>query len=764
MTWNLRYDAAVPPLPPDIVVRNHWKELHDNMRHGCWLIRVLPKYDDDVGADYHYLFYYEGTLRVEWTRSPGEKPQEYEEDSKNLRISGDLYRRRVKGFAEAQQALPVFGAGVSQQIPIFERSEYRYYLRGTDVTLLEDKIELTLEVHRLDPKDLAWLAEGKLKAALDLPTADLPKAKPPKAKPPKADLSKAKSSKPQGDFRSTLTNELGTEVGSIEVRHVSQWLRRAVVEVDMVYGTKNPLRHQDPQHPEHGFDHPTVEDVFHEVGWDVQVSLPDPNDPESDRPLKVPEPGGAVWSPGMLHEHMLRWRDRPSTDLDKEWRYHLLCVRRLTDRNYFGFGLMYDSAAFDSNHIPREGAAIAHNARFPLEKDIYGKAAFGEILGEVPEAYFRTAIHELGHAMGLAHTLGQGNSFMEGTRAIALRSKGSFPENIDYSFHPADACRLRHLPDIWVRPGGLPFRWRFAFEAVPVDDLTDEDDDFKLTAVPLNSSLPLGAPLRISVSLRNQNRNEKRLVPTDLSLKSGHISGRLIDPLGGIRTFATALRFVGNDWKYLEPGDSVRHAVTLLRGREGALMPIPGRYSLEIEVAWEVPHHETEKDGKVQEVKGGRVLARDTSHFLVSPEEDRGHAHTAYRVLGDTHLMLPLVFRSHSCEDFSEATRRDLRYTYETLQECLRDQVLRPHYAVIEAKRLGEKESRAVDAAQWIDESTVMSGTEIVKIAEMLKDAKTDDATLPVFRRAAKVCRDKAEELGVHGRVTELLPRDIFND
>lgn len=64
-------------------------------------------------------------------------------------------------------------------------------------------------------------------------------------------------------------------------------------------------------------------------------------------------------------------------------------------------------------------------------------------------------VHEIGHAMGLGHKL-SGTSFMRPTDGIADSATPDmpFPGNIAWSFAPEDEHRLRHWPDIIVRPGG----------------------------------------------------------------------------------------------------------------------------------------------------------------------------------------------------------------------------------------------------------------------------------------------------------------------
>jgi hypothetical protein len=81
-----------------------------------------------------------------------------------------------------------------------------------------------------------------------------------------------------------------------------------------------------------------------------------------------------------MHETMLKRRRR--VDLDSEWRYHVLCVRRLSSTER---GLMYDNAATDSNDVPREGIGIGTG--WVVNQPFWG-ALVGRRFGEATSSYF----------------------------------------------------------------------------------------------------------------------------------------------------------------------------------------------------------------------------------------------------------------------------------------------------------------------------------------------------------------------------------------
>ena len=113
--------------------------------------------------------------------------------------------------------------------------------------------------------------------------------------------------------------------------------------------------------------------------------------------------------------------------------------------------VMYDSAGTDTNNLPREGAAVASLWEFPSGQRFEQVA--GQKLQNVPGAYFRTTVHEVGHAMGLLHSE---SGIMQPSSDLADETQPSnpFPNNIVYDFSPEDRMRLQHFPEIIVRPGG----------------------------------------------------------------------------------------------------------------------------------------------------------------------------------------------------------------------------------------------------------------------------------------------------------------------
>jgi hypothetical protein len=92
----------------------------------------------------------------------------------------------------------------------------------------------------------------------------------------------------------------------------------------------------------------------------------------------------------------------PATDLDAEWRIHLVVVPAELGCQR---GVMYDY--FDA---PREAVASFSDDGYPAaECATYGSAT-GQRQRDVPRAYLRNALHELGHVFNQVHQEQEGGA------------------------------------------------------------------------------------------------------------------------------------------------------------------------------------------------------------------------------------------------------------------------------------------------------------------------------------------------------------------
>ena len=668
--------AGFPPLPEAVAALGQTDEDASpapaaappvsvrGVRCGCWLINYTP-----TGAS---LVAFDGTLRVEC-------------HSAGRTASGDLYQRPVI-FVPFPPGPPrpvlLPGPSPAAGIPVLAREKYRYYLRVTHIleqSTVSGSFELGFEMWRFKAPN-AWTREGAFTAKMAWIAA-------PSGFPSSSDYL-------EGDVK----NAAGTVVGRLKMGWLSRYFRRAAVEFDTVTGSERPLNSGT------GFTWTTV---FDTAGWDVAIRLSE---------TTVPEASGAGWSDSEMHAAMLARRDPIS--LDTEWRYHILAVKLIDSTPR---GIMYDAGGTDSNNVPREGVGISSHWVIP-DTPSWGLVR-GQRFGAASAPFFRTAVHELGHAMGLFHNTVD-NGFMNTTDVIAASATPTnpFPNNIKWNYADDDLKRLRHYPDIFVRPGGTAFGTA-STTTPPISptDLQVEVPGLELRVTALLSEVPIGAPVRVTLDLVNVGETVQR-VPDKLSLKTDFVRGWVRDPSATARSFSPVVRCIEDQpMRELGPGEAVTDALTLLRGFEGALFPAPGLYEIEVEVRWDV--------------EGIEAIVRGSTTVMITSSRDAAHAAAAHKVLStpDAHLVL-ILGGDH------------LASGIEAVAAAVDNAVLRPHFGAIEAKRLAQRAgSRGPDvrsAAAMVDEDTVMSGAEVGKLARLMNAAgqKGDEE-----RQLVQVLRAKAE-------------------
>jgi hypothetical protein len=588
------------------------------------------------------------------------------------------------------------GPNPAKGIPILQRSRYRYYLRITQILekfTTGTSFALGFEMWRYSAPN-TWTREGAF-------TAQMAWIGAPPGYPSSSDYL-------EGDVK----NAAGTVVGRLKMGWVSKSYRRASVEIDAVAGVERPVNN--------GAGVGWAQ-VFNTLGFDVTVTLSDTD---------VAEPSGPGWSDAEMHAAMLARRDPIS--LDTEWRYHILCVKLIDSTPR---GIMYDVGGTDSNNVPREGVGISTHWIIP-DTPTWGLVR-GQRFGAAAAPFFRTAVHELGHALGLYHTTVD-NGYMNTTDVIAASATPAtpFPNNIKWAFADVNLTQLRHYPDVFVRPGGSAFGTASTTTpAISPADRQVEVPGLTLEVTPLLAQVPIGAPVRVGIRLVNSGDTPQR-VPARLSLKTDFVRGWVRGPSDALRSFRPVIVCIEDQpMQELQPGEAIADSLTLLRGSEGALFPSSGLHEIGVEVHWDIDEMEATVTG--------------STTVLVTGAQDAEHAAAAHHVLATPDAHLVLVLGGDHLPDGIAA-----------IEAAVANPVLRPHFAVIEAKRLaqrfGQRAPQLDRAAALVDEDSVMSGHEADKLARLAQVARADGGSTELRRvlkaRGAELPGDAADRAPSNGR------------
>jgi hypothetical protein len=619
-----------PPFPPIF-----------SLQQGSWLLNYTPTAT--------FLTTYDGTLRVE-------------DKGGNQRIgSGDLY---LRPWSWVRFPLPpsfVLGPppNPANGIPSLAINTYSHYLSVTKLTGSILGLSVTLEFglwpYDSTTKTFAAAPQGLYTAALRFMTA-------PPGYP---------GAYYEGDVKNQATGALA---GRLKLGWLSDLYRKVSIEIDTVTGCNPPIVN------EAGLG---WRDLLKDAGFDVTVIQSETN---------LTEPSGDSWSDGELHSAMLAHRD--AVNLDADWRYHILAVKRLdgTER-----GEMYDIGSIDSNNVPREGVAVAAKWLIPAGWGEYTGFEFGK----AKDAYLRAAVHEIGHAFGLDHPsedvppAPMDSTFMCASNSIAAAAVPpvKFPHNIVWRFSDLNNKRLRHLSDLVVRPGGLPFgAYLNPNPPLPVGDQASSLPGVALTLSPLRSEIPVSAPARLNIELANDGE-----FPIDIPADDVHglrVTGTVTDAAGVTRSFAPLLVCLDSDkTQTVEPKQSVRASITVLRGGQGALFQTPGLATVSVRTAL------------TPKCNLARVVLTASTTIFVTGSADASHAAAAHRVLATPDVELVMVLGGDHLKDGIEA-----------VGYALKDKTLRPHFAAIEAKRLARpffgRKADTKKASELIDDGTVLSESE----------------------------------------------------
>jgi hypothetical protein len=290
------------------------------------------------------------------------------------------------------------------------------------------------------------------------------------------------------------------------------------------------------------------------------------------------------WGISELHTLM---RDFAAAELGERcWELHLLLLARSDQRGLLG--IMFD----ETEVLPRQGVAV-----------------FAEEIRSIPgidndRKLIQTSVHELGHALNLAHRFervvgrADSTSFMNyDWRYLGGNKRDEYWSRFAFTFDPDELSFLRHGPRSAVIPGGAPFHsiryWNEGTGGyspyVPERPLTG----FKLTLRPPQSGrlLSFAQPVFLEVELTNETGRTLELPPVLLDAKGGFLEILIRKSQGtSTRSLASAQPFTPimqrcfdmdpQHFDTVPSGESIRNNVNLTYGTSGFAFAEPGTYEV----------------------------------------------------------------------------------------------------------------------------------------------------------------------------------------
>lgn len=281
-------------------------------------------------------------------------------------------------------------------------------------------------------------------------------------------------------------------------------------------------------------------------------------------------------------------RSTAQTSLGKPaWEVHLMLLSH-TKRDGL-FGLMFDPV----DGLPRQGAAVFVDE---IRKRVPQKE-------EANRQIIQTVVHEMGHALNLAHRFGpqvrrsNSKSFMNyDWRYLGGQHAKKYWEDFDYMFDEDELEHLRHGPRAQIIPGGSRFG---SARYWSTKELTQEEgywNDLHLWLTPpiAGTTFAFGQPVLLEVSLLNASCHPVHVPRHVLDIKAGQLDvliRRCTPAQASIGdALATATHFdpvmhrcfdTGSSGLIeLRRGESLHTNMNLTYGSGGFSFPDPGAYEV----------------------------------------------------------------------------------------------------------------------------------------------------------------------------------------
>ena len=525
---------------------------------GCYRITMTP--NSGTGS-------FRGTLRVD--RANG-----------NVVMSGDLYWFPTGTDALDAPTFPPLPIPLPPivvkkfGIPIYPRKRYHSYLKGTAAQLTSFgtpcKGSLTFEQYDYTQPG-AGLFNGTFPPSPGSRTIKFNFTKVP-----------APSFQWPGNYYEGVWTEGGVSKGKVALGWVSSSFRRCTIEVDTLAGAVAP----QPVPALSGSGTEDFRTMLAAAGWAATIVYDQTVIP---KPACVPD-ATDCWSDACLHQLMQSIR-RAGTDLDAEWRMHLLVVPGHISCSR---GKMYDSI-----DVPREGVVIYSDDVYPADHSSSFGAAEGQMQRNVPRAFIRSASHELVHGFNQIHQEQEGgadNSIMTTTPSVAdvlggpaSGEPGVFPDAIKLTVNERVRAHMVHMPDPVVRPGGHTFAsWASAPVPQAGDRFEVEGDFLVLEVTAAVDRVELGEPVPVAWTLTNTSTQDVA-VPSEITHESTYAKITVVDAFGRRREMSPfVIECEQTHIGILPAGEGLRAGTRVYWSNNGFAFERPGRYSVEVSVDWTV--------------------------------------------------------------------------------------------------------------------------------------------------------------------------------
>lgn len=359
--------------------------------------------------------------------------------------------------------------------------------------------------------------------------------------------------------------------GRAQISFAAEWKTDAIrtlgVEIETEEGVADPV----------GFDFQgrevSIQSCLVDAGFEVK---------EAGEKSPIPaHPRG--WGLSELHTLM---QDFAAAELgERLWELHLLMLARSDQEGLLG--VMFD----ETEVLPRQGVAV-------FAEEIRARAP------EPDRKLIQTTVHELGHALNLAHRFervvgrADSTSFMNyDWRYGGGNKRDEFWSRFAFTFDPDELAFLRHAPRSAVIPGGAAFHsiryWNEGTGGyspyVPEAPLTG----FRLTLRPPQGGalLTFAQPVFLEIELTNQTGEELELPPVLLDPKSGFLEilirksqGVSTRSLAGTEIFVPIVQrcfdLDPERFDTVPDGGSIRNNVNLTYGSSGFAFAEPGTYEV----------------------------------------------------------------------------------------------------------------------------------------------------------------------------------------